>query len=172
MVSKGGKIAISLVVVLVVAVAVAWITWCVWRKRPAECKSQSIKPAHTEETCVHVDEEDEASYQECEYNNLGLHHSKLDVHKCKSGACKHCNPIGDAPSVHFVKSKERVLKEEEALKEEAEPMPDEQVDTTRRRIKFFALFQRKPKENRKNHLDVTVIPTYMDGEPESIEIEP
>jgi hypothetical protein len=92
------------------------------------------------------------------------------VHKCKSGACKNCNPIGDAPSVHFVKLKKQVLKEEEALKEEAEPIPNEQVD--RRRIKFFAHFQRKPKENCKNHLDDSVVPTYMDGEPESVEIEP
>jgi hypothetical protein len=157
MVSKGGKIIISLVVVLVVAVA--WITWCVWRKRLAERKSQCIKPALTEKTCVHIDEEYDASshideeydesYKESDYNNLGSHHSKLNVHKCTSGTCKTCNPVGDAPSLHFVTLKKQVLKEEEALKEEAEPLPD---------------FQ--------NHLDVTLFPSDMDGEPESVEIEP
>lgn len=112
MVSKGGKITISLVVVLLTAVAL--IAWYVWRKRFAERKSQSIKPAGTEETCAHVDEDDEANYKESDYDNLELQHSTLDVHKCNSVACRSCTPIGDAPSVHFMK----VLKEEKVVKED------------------------------------------------------
>ena len=160
MVSKGGKITISVVVVVLI-VAVAWITWCIWKKRFAESKLQNIKlkPTLTKETCVpidEIDEDDDESYKECDYGNLGLHHSTLNVHKCRSGACKNCNPVGEAPSVRFV----RVVKQGEAGKDGL-------------RNKFFALFQQTPKENHNNnHPNLTVIPTDIDGEHESVEIEP
>lgn len=50
---------------------------------------------------------DDDTYLTSDYNNLGLHHSKLDVHQCQSASCLQCSPIvrDNENGVFFVNSK-------------------------------------------------------------------
>lgn len=51
--------------------------------------------------------DDDMTYMTSDMNNLGMHHSKLDVHKCSSASCDQCNPIirQEMPGVYFVGSR-------------------------------------------------------------------
>jgi hypothetical protein len=52
------------------------------------------------------DGDDDATYRTSDFNNLGLYHSKLDVHMCTSATCDQCNPImKHPPGVFFVSTK-------------------------------------------------------------------
>jgi len=57
--------------------------------------------------CSLSDLGDDMTYMTSDFNNLALHHSKLDVHKCSSASCDQCNPIirNDTNGVFFINSK-------------------------------------------------------------------
>jgi hypothetical protein len=48
--------------------------------------------------------DDDMTYMTSDFNNLGMHHSKLDVHVCASASCDQCNPIvrQQTAGVYFV----------------------------------------------------------------------
>ena len=50
--------------------------------------------------------DDDMTYMTSDFNNLGMHHSKLDVHACSSASCDQCNPImrQQTAGVYFVGS--------------------------------------------------------------------
>ena len=185
MVSKGGKAAISVVVILIVLATLAW-----WKRWYANRSLRDLKSMSTEESQNHAEET--GSYMTSDFNNLGLSHSKLNVHRCTSGACLVCNPPikDDAPGVFFVKSQgsasptsvmqdahcntvlEDPEKAEDDSKNNVQAMPDDaRVDVKKRRL--FSFFQRKPKEE--SEVKVTVIPateeTNEGGDTDVVEIQ-
>jgi hypothetical protein len=162
MVSKGGKIAISLVVI--VTIAVALMAWRFWKKRLVELKQEPVPQESINSTCTKKSasssvDEDDAGYKECDYNNLGMHHSQLNVHLCKSSTCEVCTQK-NPPTVLFVKSEGKTLKDlEEAtvVKDATKAMPNDGDDRT----------SKLPQDN---HLDIAVLPTDISGEHVSVEI--
>ena len=141
--------------------------WCVWRKRRVERKQQPVSQESIKSTCTkkisssssHSVDEEDARYKECDYNNLGLHHSQLNVHLCKSSMCEVCTKK-DPPSVFFVTSEKKTLKDLEeaaAVKEATKTMPNDEDGR----------MSNLPQDN---SLDIAVISTCTAREHVSVEI--
>jgi hypothetical protein len=163
MVSKGVKIAISLVIIG--AVALVLMAWRVWRMRRVEWNKEpvpqeaSIKSTCTKKSTSSSVDEDDASYKVCDFNNLEMYHSQLDVHLCKSSMCEVCTKK-DPPSVSFVgseKTTSKDLEESTAVEKAAKTAPNDEDGRMSR------LSQDEP-------LDIAVIPTVIAGEHFSVEI--
>ena len=110
--SKGEKAAIFVVASILLLLLL--ILFCLWRRhlhRRKEEEAMANKSVATQDTAAVApgrgSDGDDSSYKTSDFNNLGLHHSKLDVHWCTSGTCELCNPIQGhlLPGVSFVSSK-------------------------------------------------------------------
>lgn len=119
--SRAAKIALASMSVLLLLLLLLCVI-C-WRRRTKEWDSS--KSVDTGETQVSPgrrgagggssrgsrgsasDFGDDMTYMTSDFNNLALHHSKLDVHKCASASCNQCNPIirNNAQGVFFVNSR-------------------------------------------------------------------
>lgn len=87
------------------------ILCCLWRRhlrRRHQEEAWTNPSVATQDTAMpgRGSDADDSSYITGDFNNLGLHHYKLDVHRCKSGMCEVCTPTqDDPPGVFFVSSK-------------------------------------------------------------------
>lgn len=112
--SKSEKAAIAIASIFLFLLL---ILFCLWRRhlrRKQEEAWASNKSVDTVDTTPGTpgrgtnsgSDGDDATYMTSDFNNLGMHHSKLDVHVCTSATCDQCNPNKvDPPSVFFISSK-------------------------------------------------------------------
>jgi hypothetical protein len=112
--SKGEKAAIAIASIFLLLLL---ILCCLWRRhlRRQQEEAWGNKSVATEDTAREAlaqgsnsfsDGDDDATYRTSDFNNLGLHHSKLDVHMCTSATCDQCNPMmKDPPGVFFISTK-------------------------------------------------------------------
>jgi len=167
MVSKGGKVAIAFVVVLIVAAAFL-IAWHCWKKDTvSRCLPTFDEKDASTAPPVYEDTDDEYEYNDkFAFDNLGASHCGSDVHACRSASCEACNPASpkDADSVFFIKSRnetkgdssmkdieeegieqevEQVEQEAEQVEQEVEEIPQEVlVESKKRKALFASLFAR------------------------------
>jgi hypothetical protein len=106
--SKAEKAAIATASILLLLLL---ILFCLWRRHMRRRQEEALanKSVATQDTAVpgRGTDADDSSYKTSDYNNLGMYHSKLDVHRCASGTCEVCNPTqNNPPGVSFVRSKD------------------------------------------------------------------
>ena len=107
--TRAGKMAIAFMSALLLLLLLLCVI-C-WRRRTREWDSKSVDTGDTQlspgQRGSASDVGDDMTYMTSDFNNLGLHHSKLDVHKCASASCDQCNPIirNNARGVFFVNSR-------------------------------------------------------------------
>lgn len=136
--SRAGKMAIAFMSVLILLLLLLCIV-C-WRRRSnRETDSKSIGTDGTDLSPGRKglfggsrgsnslsDDESYNTYLTSDFNNLGLHHSKLDVHKCASASCEQCNPIvrENERGVFFVNSREQGTPLSDIVEEECRSSSD------------------------------------------------
>ena len=114
--TKAGKWAVGLMALLLLLII---LLFYLWRRQARQERQQAWanKSVATDESSGGSPArkgagggdggDDDKSYMTSDFNNLGLHHSKLNVHRCTSGMCEKCNPPDndEPPGVFFIRSR-------------------------------------------------------------------
>jgi hypothetical protein len=137
--NRAGKIAVAFMALLVFLLL---LLCCWWRREVARRKARAAGAGGGDNKSMDDTYDsaylDEDSYMTSDFNNLGLHHSKLDVHECTSATCRACMARRSQSSpelVQFVSTKGRMPLPSGAIAlegiQEEEPAEDEApVDTS------------------------------------------
>lgn len=193
MVSKGGKVAIAFVVILLVAAAL--IGWYCWKKQRTSRSADNMSKDESTASPAHdTDDEYEEDIEMFGFENLGAAHCGSDVHVCHSASCGACNPVSmySDGAVCFIKAKngtKKVVEDiEEAKEEGVEQELDESIEEQdmeerltkkkKRKVSFASLFARRGELIAEEpsvptrEVTVSVVLSNDMGEPESVEVEP